>query len=140
MTNAMYAARNLYDSETFNSRSEVRIRNNRLRRQRIVRCQYISLMFLITIILFSALFMRMSFMSDAQGDDYVPEIKYYSSITVHSGDTLWQIADERFDEHHYDSVDDYVNEICNINGLSDLSMVKAGENLIIPYYSSEFKK
>jgi len=63
--------------------------------------------------------------------------KYYKTITVESGDTLWDIAVENITAE-YDSVDDYISEVCSINGL-DSTQIRAGRSLTVPYYSAEFK-
>ena len=62
------------------------------------------------------------------------EVKYYKSIEIESGDTLWDIAKEYKDEH-YDSTYDYVDEVMNINHL-DSGEIHAGSYLTIPYYGS----
>ena len=139
MTRAMYAARSIYNDEAFFSKSEARIRSNKARRQRIVRHQYGVLLITVTMILFLSFFMKMSFSSDAQSDDYIPAFKYYHTVTVHSGDTVWNIASDNYDDSHYDSIDSYISEICKINNFSNPDSLKAGENIIIPYYSAEFK-
>ena len=38
----------------------------------------------------------------------------------------------------FDSIQDYIDEICFINSLSN-TCIHAGKNLTIPYYSAEFK-
>jgi hypothetical protein len=139
MTNAMYAARSLHNDKLFFDSSEIRIRNNRTRRQKIVRRQYMLIMSIVTMIISSFIFIHSSLSLDAQSDDYKPDFKYYQSLTVHSGDTLWSIASANYDSDHYDDVDEYISEICNINGIRNASSLKAGENLIVPYYSNEFK-
>ena len=139
MTNAMYAARSLYNDDFFNNKSEIRIRKNKARRLRIIRRQYGAIILALTIMVFVSVFMNMSFSSDAQSDDYIPEFKYYQNVTVHTGDTLWNIASEYYDDSHYNDLDDYISEICNINHFSNPDSLRAGENIIIPYYSVEFK-
>ena len=63
--------------------------------------------------------------------------KYYKTITVESGDSLWEIASENISDE-YDSMDDYIAEVCSINGL-DSTQIHAGRSLTVPYYSAEFK-
>ena len=43
-----------------------------------------------------------------------PSYKYYTSIQIQKGDTLWNIADEYITDD-YDSMDEYMEEICAIN-------------------------
>ena len=63
--------------------------------------------------------------------------KYYKSITVSRGDSLWTYAAEYADEDQYDSYQNYIDEILQINGLSSES-ITAGQHLVVPYYSAEF--
>ncbi len=139
MSEAMRAAATLYNDPWYYSRSEVRIRNNRIRRQRIFRRQIITVSFLISLLIFLFVFLGTSFMSDAQSDDFVPQFKYYSSLTVHAGDTITDIASVYYSEDNYDSLSEYIAEICTLNHISDSNKLRAGEALIVPYYSSEYK-
>lgn len=139
MSSAMYAAASLYNDPRYFSKSEVRIRANKIRRQRIFRKQIIMLLLLVAIILFSVIFLNNSISTDAQSDDYAPEFKYYTAVTIHAGDSLWSIASEHFNPDHYEDLGSYVGEICSINKLSTDSVVKAGECIILPYYETEYK-
>ncbi|SDB09335.1 cell division suppressor protein YneA [Eubacterium oxidoreducens] len=58
--------------------------------------------------------------------------KYYTSIIVTSGDTLWTIADE-YMGNHYDQASDYIEEVVSINQLQS-DTIHAGESLVIPYF------
>ncbi len=63
--------------------------------------------------------------------------KYYTSIRVESGDTLWSIADEYIADFNL-SKEDYIKEICQLNHISE-DDIHAGAYIIIPYYSHEVK-
>ena len=63
--------------------------------------------------------------------------KYYVSIRVESGDTLWTIADEYVEGFNL-SKTDYIQEVCQINGISE-DNIKAGDHIVVPYYSQEIK-
>lgn len=58
--------------------------------------------------------------------------KYYKSVELKSGDTLWTIAKTYMGEY-YESTEDYVEELISINGLSS-DEIYEGEFLIISYY------
>ena len=62
--------------------------------------------------------------------------KYYTSIQVQKGDTLWNIACNYMTDE-YASVNDYIEEICEINHIAD-SDIHSGQYLTIPYYSDEY--
>ncbi|MFG6357566.1 MAG: LysM peptidoglycan-binding domain-containing protein [Acetatifactor sp.] len=63
--------------------------------------------------------------------------KYYTSIQIQPGDTLWELADRYADSEHYDSHAQYMEEVIRMNHLSG-ERVYAGDYLILPYYSDEF--
>lgn len=116
--------------------SERRIRNNKLRRKRQLRHNIIK--FVMTIILISCLSLCLfSLKTKAQSDSTDISYKYYKSISVNTGDTLWDYATKYADSEFYDSYESYINEIISINALTNDS-IRAGQSIIIPYYSNEF--
>ena len=66
-----------------------------------------------------------------------PRYKYYTSIYVEQGDSLWSIAEEHITSD-YDSIYSYIDEVKNINHLTG-DFIKSGTRLCIPYYSAEYK-
>lgn len=65
------------------------------------------------------------------------QYKYYTSVQVKYGDTLWSLADQYADDEHYDHFS-YVAEVKSINHIHDENQIIAGTTLILPYYSSEY--
>lgn len=63
--------------------------------------------------------------------------KYYTSVEIESGSSLWEIAEEYMTEE-YDSVEDYIKEVKKINHLTE-DLIYEGAYLCVPYYSSEIK-
>ncbi len=116
------------------SGSERRILNNRLRRRR-ERRKNILLFILAVCLAFSLSFRLGGFLSNAEsGREEAAQHKYYASIAVKEGDTLWSIAQEHMGTH-YDSVESYIAELCRINSL-DGDKIQAGMYLVIPYYAA----
>lgn len=58
--------------------------------------------------------------------------KYYKTIEITSGDTLWDIAETYIDDN-YDSVKEYVQELKDINHL-DSDSIQDGQYLTVAYY------
>ena len=75
------------------------------------------------------------FVSKSKATDEVISFKYYTSVEVEYGDTLWGIASNYMTEE-YRSLQDYIEEIKTLNGLQS-DMIRSGQFLVIPYYSSE---
>ena len=59
--------------------------------------------------------------------------KYFRSIEVQEGDSLWSIAEEYMTEE-YSSISDYIDDVKEINGFSKDTMY-AGCYLVIPFYA-----
>ena len=139
MSEAMRVAASLYNNPRYNSESEIRIRKNKIRRQRIVRRQFILLGLSIALVIFLFAFIGTTVMSSAQSDEYEPSFNYYKTVTVHNNETLWSIANSNFSSDNYDNLSEYMGEICMINAISNPDSLNAGESIVIPYYSAEFK-
>lgn len=77
-----------------------------------------------------------SFSTQASDLEHHTKYKYYKSIEISKGDTLWSIANENIDANYYKSVQEYVDEIKEMNSMKSDHIV-AGSCLIIPYYSSD---
>lgn len=63
--------------------------------------------------------------------------KYYTSIKLEEGDSLWVIA-EQYMTLEYNNIADYIAEVKSINSLSS-DNITAGSFLTVPYYSKELK-
>ncbi len=58
--------------------------------------------------------------------------KYYRTVEITSGDTLWNIAETYMDDN-YDSVKDYVQELKEVNHLTS-DVIQDGQYLTVTYY------
>lgn len=71
----------------------------------------------------------------ASGDTFY---KYYTSIEIQPGDTLWTLADAYMDDH-FESKNAYIQEVRELNSLNCEGCIVSGEYLLLPYYSTECK-
>ena len=126
-----------FDSEGGSRMFEERIRRNRCRRQR-ERKRHILLSLLSATVILGLTLLGNSFRISAQDSSAEVSYKYFTSIRIEQGDTLWTLADTYADEN-FKSRKDFINEVIRTNHLMDDSL-KAGDYLIVPYYSSEFKQ
>ena len=59
--------------------------------------------------------------------------KYYTSIQLRQGDSIWELAGE------YASTDqseqEFIDEVCEVNGISESNILHSGQYLVVPYYS-----
>lgn len=63
--------------------------------------------------------------------------KYYTSVRVEAGDTLWDMVDVYIDGLNIDK-ESYILEVCQLNGIYE-DDIHAGDYVIFPYYSKEVK-
>ncbi|MDE7184550.1 MAG: LysM peptidoglycan-binding domain-containing protein [Lachnospiraceae bacterium] len=89
---------------------------------------------IVTVITLSFLFISFSIKANDRG--HQPSCKYYKSIEITNGDTLWSIANDYFDSAYYKNTREYVSEIKKVNNLTSDEIV-AGSYIIIPYYSAD---
>lgn len=64
-----------------------------------------------------------------------PVYKYYTSIELEEGDTLWSIADT-YAAKGCQSKNDYIEEVKELNQI-DENDIHSGQHLLIPYYSEK---
>lgn len=111
--------------------SELRIRNNRIKRERELK-RNIFLFVLSIIMLFGLLFLISTVKSVASTGEI--KYKYYTDVTVKRGDSLSGIVLSYVDDEH--SYDDIMNEVVFMNNIEDANSIKAGTVLVIPYYDT----
>lgn len=108
------------------------------KREAVVRSQRRILAVVIIIIVSLGILLGtgMSVLASAK-EDPASYNKYYKSIQVEAGDTLWTIADEYIMDLNIDKVD-YIAEICELNHI-DADEINAGQYIVVSYYSQEVK-
>ena len=92
----------------------------------------ISIFFMLLIIC-SGIIIANAAVSDNDKSD---QNKYYTSISIEKGDTLWSIASNYVSGPK--TISNYVNELKEINNLQT-DCIYQGQNLIVYYFSSEQK-
>ncbi len=65
----------------------------------------------------------------------IPQYKYYKSITIEEGDSLWSIAEENCKDSYQDTRA-YVKELKELNSL-DSETIHAGQHLLVVYFDTE---
>ena len=110
------------------------MKKNRVSRKRRVRAKaarFFTALVVISIIVCVILFANKNQAHAVEGTDTVQLNKYYKTITIQPGDTLWSIAGEY--KLSSCSTKDYVEELMVMNDLSS-DNITAGMKLIITYY------
>lgn len=109
---------------------------NRCKRQRQVKRNMFFLVSSILAIFIASIFL-ISFSTEANDEEHSPSYKYFKSIELSEGDTLWSVANEYIDYKYYKNTDEYIKEVMKMNSLTS-DQIYAGKYIIVPYYSSEF--
>lgn len=73
------------------------------------------------------------FASNAKTETEYTACKYYKSIMIEKGDTLWSIASQHMNANYQD-IASYIEEVMRMNGLQD-DCITEGMYLVIPYFS-----
>ncbi len=106
----------------------------KLRRQREIKRKILLSVLAFVLILFLA-FTFSVIISNANEDTSDVSYKYFTSLEIEQGDSLWSIAQEYIDYSQYDGIQDYIDEVIAINHLKSDS-IRAGQCIIIPYFSN----
>lgn len=94
--------------------------------------------FFITLMVIAAavciiLFSNKSVINADESGNAVQLTKYYKTITIEAGDTLWGIAEE-YKSGDYKTTQDYVDELITMNKLHSDS-ITSGQKLIVAYFA-----
>lgn len=116
---------------------EYRNYKRKVRRQREIRNKIIYTVSTLVIVLAAVLSLH-SITSQAQDENVEVTYKYFTNMEVEQGDSLWNIAQENIDYNFYDSIQEYVDEVIDMNNLSDETIV-AGQSIVIPYFSNTYR-
>lgn len=120
------------------TREEIRSRAKQRRVKEVARNKMMILLIITFVIVIGSIVYGTIFASAHAGSEEADmQYKYYKSIVIEDGDTLWSIASEYCDEHYADT-QDYIDEIISTNQLKS-SQIYAGQHLIVTYYDTQFK-
>ncbi|MBQ8625040.1 MAG: LysM peptidoglycan-binding domain-containing protein [Agathobacter sp.] len=116
----------------YNSNISERANRSLSRREAQVRAQ--KCFIVLTIIFIIVLgFLFGTSMQVFAGDNGTPTLsKYYKSICIEAGDTLWDIAGEYVKDVDV-SRQEYIDEVCELNGIC-ADEIYAGEYIVVVYY------
>ena len=114
---------------------ELRIYKRQLRRRRQLQRRIVTMLATICVIAFCAVSYHGIRSLASSGEDQL-KFKYYTQVTVAYGETLWDLSDDYIDYDEYKDKKEYIAEVQSINHLAEEDSIRAGQTLIVPYYSS----
>lgn len=118
---------------------ELRAYKRRQKRRRQLQRRICTMIATVCMIVFCAVSYH-GIRSLASSGEEQPKFKYYTQVTVAYGETLWELSDSYIDYEEYKDKKEYIEEVQSINHLADTDSVRAGQSLIVPYFSYDFVK
>lgn len=122
---------------TYNTKISAKANESLRRREAVVQSQKRIIALVIIIVVSLGILLGTGISALASSDKPTGTYKYYKSICVEEGDTLWDIAGEYTANTDIDR-EDYIQEICELNNISR-NEIHAGDYIIVSYYSNELK-
>lgn len=104
------------------------------KRARVLQLRRQTLVIAGIIIISLAILLGSSISALASAKEQEPLHKYYKSIQVKNGDTLWTIAD-RFTADGTLTKKKFIQEVCELNHLST-DQIHSGESIVVVYYAT----
>lgn len=125
-------------SRVYNDRVSARVNESLDRREEAVRNQKRVIGITLILIFFLGIILGTSMIAFADSKNKIPEQnKYYASIQIQPGDTLWDIAKE-YTLGTDITVEEYIDEICRINEINQ-DQICSGDYIVVSYFSAEEK-
>ena len=121
----------------YNDKISERANNSLEKRAAVVRSQKRMIALVVIAVIFFGILLGTGISALASNDKSTAQYKYYKSICIEEGDTLWDIAGEYTEGTGMDR-DEYIQEICDLNGIYS-EEIHAGDYIIVSYYSDELK-
>ena len=116
---------------------ELRLYKRQLRRKQQIRRRVFTMITTICLIVFCAVSYQGIRSLASSGEE---QLKYYTQVTVAYGETLWDLSENYIDYEEYKDKNEYIEEVQSINHLAEEDSIRAGQTLIVPYYSYDFVK
>jgi len=122
----------------YNNRISERANESLRKREAVVRRQkkVLAIVLLIFVSLGVLLGTSMNALASSKAD-VASYNKYYKSVRIEAGDTLWTIADEYISDLNIDK-QEYITEICELNDICE-DEIHAGDYVVVAYYSQDMK-
>ena len=118
---------------------ELRLYKRQLRRKQQIHRRVFTMITTICVIVFCAVSYQGIRSLASSGEEQL-KFKYYTQVTVAYGETLWDLSENYIDYEEYKDKNEYIEEVQSINHLAEEDSIRAGQPLIVPYYSYDFVK
>lgn len=118
---------------TYNDKISLKANESLIRRAQKVQMEKRLIVVIGIIVISLGILLGSSISAFASAREKARTHKYYTSIQLRQGDSLWKLAGE------YASTDqseqEFIDEVCEVNGISESNILHSGQYLVVPYYS-----
>lgn len=106
----------------------------------VLKKKIIATMIAVVVVLFGSFLFGNLLTTNAKGNTTESPVnyKYYKSIEIQQGDTLWSLAKRYMSKEETASVQKYIADVKKINTMNS-DNIQAGQYLTIIYYDTQFK-
>jgi len=95
--------------------------------------KFVATLFIVSVVTCVLIFTNKNVSSADESANGIILNKYYKTITIQSGDTLWDIAKE-YKAGNYQTTKEYVNELKEMNNLNT-DNITSGQKLVVAYFA-----
>lgn len=113
-------------------------KRNIMRRKQVAKRRMILLLTAVFMITIGSVVYGSMFSSAQEQSTDAHQYKYFKSIEIQSGDSLWSIAEEYCDDAYDGDIREYIAEIKELNSLTS-DNIHAGKKLLVIYYDTEIR-
>jgi len=121
----------------YNSKISEKANESLNRRESVVRAQKRLIAIVIILVVSLGILLGTGIKALASSGESQKLHKYYKSICIKEGDTLWDIAGEYVQNTDVER-QEYIDEICELNSIYE-NEIHAGDFIIVSYFSNELK-
>ena len=110
--------------------------SNHPRQKRVSLCKLHTFLLFVITLLITFFLIGNSIITFANAKSNQELYKYYTSVQLQKGDYLWSLAN-KYAANDTVSREEFIHEVCRINGISENNILHSGDYLIISCYASE---
>lgn len=122
----------------YNEKISPRANESLTRREHTVQTQKRVIVLVCVLVIFAVILIGNSIITFAGSRAEQPVHKYYTSVQLQKGDSLWSLADQ-YAVSDRTSRAQFIDEVCELNGISEDNTLHSGEYLVVSYYSLEIR-
>ena len=114
----------------YNEKISPRANESLTRREHTVQTQKRVIVLVCVLVIFAVILIGNSIITFAGSRAEQPVHKYYTSVQLQKGDSLWSLSDQ-YASSDRTSRAQFIDEVCELNGISKDNTLHSGEYLVV---------